>query len=92
MIDLSGFSFKAGVDSKSLQSAFRKAILVVFFDFFVGQQEEALKKPLILLLCIGRYGRGILICLFSVCLFFFDEIWRVKKYKERSGSLSDRFM
>jgi len=41
VIDLSGFSFEAGMDSKSLQSAFRKAILVVSFDFLWASR----KKP-----------------------------------------------
>jgi hypothetical protein len=41
VIDLSGFSFEAGVDSKSLQSAFRKAMLVVGFAFLWASR----KKP-----------------------------------------------
>jgi len=42
-MDLSGFSFEAGVDSKSRQSAFRKAMLVVGFEFLWASR----KKPLI---------------------------------------------
>jgi len=44
VIDLSGFSFEAGVDSKSRQSAFKKAMLVVGFAFLWARRKKPLKN------------------------------------------------
>jgi hypothetical protein len=44
-MELSGFSFEAGVDSKSLQSAFRKAIVVVSFDFSWASRKKPSRNP-----------------------------------------------
>jgi len=44
VIDLSGFSFAADVDSKSRQSAFKKAMVVVEFAFLWANRKKSLKN------------------------------------------------
>ena len=44
MIALSVFSCIAGVDSKSRQSAFRKAIVAIGFEFSWARVKKSLKK------------------------------------------------
>jgi hypothetical protein len=44
VIELSGFSDNAGVDSKSRQSAFRNASLVFSFVFLWASLKKRLKK------------------------------------------------
>jgi len=44
VIDLSGFSSKAGVDSKSRQSALRKSRVVVGFAFSWVRAKKSLKN------------------------------------------------